>query len=302
MTESSSGRAGSDHGYPRCPWNKSKLKGLGKSIRDSTELPAGAPTYAEAMSWYNKLVGEAQRFLVESDWEPLLGPVEPSITGRPKTEQTLREKLQRQPSYPLPSIQDVAGVRFEADMRLDQQDAVVQAIVAHNADRGVEADIHDRRDGDHAGYRAVHIVLRPEGACPIEVQVRTGLQGQWANMYEALADKIGRNIRYGDVPIDPLLAEIIKIVQVTSMDIIASFEQQSVKAFKLRQDAAQLGWFLGFTPRIRLRQFERNHEDLRTTMQAQLERMRKQIVEGIPRREWAMLNDEGKGSKPCPDS
>src|SRR6185312_32792 len=34
----------------------------------------------------------------------------------------------------------------------------------------------------------------------VEIQVRTQLQHQWAELYEKLADKIGRGIRYGEAP------------------------------------------------------------------------------------------------------
>ena len=288
--------------YTPCPWSKAKLKALGKSIRDSTEVPAGVPTYVEVMAWYNRLVGEAQRFLIASDWEPLLGPQHPSITGRFKTEETLRDKLQRQPDYKVPSIQDVAGVRFEADMRLDQQDAVVQSIVAHNLDGGVPAEVLDRRSGDHAGYRSVHVILRPPGACPIEVQVRTSLQGRWANLYETLADKVGREIRYGGIPRDKHLAQIVQLVEEISVDLIARYEAQQVKLFTQMTRVERLQNPAKLEVAADLEGIERHLGELGAKVEHHLEWVRQRLVEAIPSRDWSMVDKHTKGPTTCLDS
>lgn len=51
--------------------------------------------------------------------------------------------------------------------------------------------------GEHQGYRAVHVLIRLlNGGAPAEIQVRTALQGAWANLYERLGDHFGRDIRY----------------------------------------------------------------------------------------------------------
>ncbi len=49
------------------------------------------------------------------------------------------------------------------------------------------------------GYSAVHVIVFPEGA-PVEIQVRTSWQHEWAELFEKLADLIGRGIRYGEPP------------------------------------------------------------------------------------------------------
>jgi len=49
------------------------------------------------------------------------------------------------------------------------------------------------------GYRAVHVIAFPEGV-PVEIQVRTLWQHEWAELFEKLADRVGRRIRYGDPP------------------------------------------------------------------------------------------------------
>ncbi|MEE1621640.1 hypothetical protein ACQ7DA_10665 [Zafaria sp. J156] len=82
-------------------------------------------------------------------------------------------------------------------MTLDEQDGVATAI-AGLFGHDPTTCIRDIRQAPHSGYRAVHVWLRiPER---IEVQVRTHLQGMWANMYESAADVLGREIRYGQLP------------------------------------------------------------------------------------------------------
>ncbi len=43
------------------------------------------------------------------------------------------------------------------------------------------------------------MIAYPEGI-PVEIQVRTKWQHEWADMFEKLADLIGREIRYGEPP------------------------------------------------------------------------------------------------------
>ncbi len=50
------------------------------------------------------------------------------------------------------------------------------------------------------GYRAVHVIVFPDGI-PVEIQVRTRWQHEWAELYEKLADQVGRGIRYGEPPL-----------------------------------------------------------------------------------------------------
>lgn len=187
------------------------------------------------MGWFDELAAAVSSDIRALDWRRLLsdGAI-PEITSRAKTIDTLGDKLCRDPATPLPSIQDVAGVRFECEMTLEEQD-LVAATVAGAFDCGPEA-IRDLRDGSHAGYRGVHVWLRlPQGRA--EVQVRTHLQGEWANTYEALADWIGRRIRYGDLPEDPALADVVKDLQGLSTAMGAPLEEARLE---LATSAAQL--------------------------------------------------------------
>lgn len=197
------------------PWGSRQMRRLGDSIRKGTPLNAGDPSYAELILWHNELAVCVQTAIRELDWESLLwGRAAPQITSRVKTLDTLREKLQRDHHRPLDGIQDIAGVRFEAEMTLEEQDVVAHAVAA--AFDQDDSCVHDLRKEPHSGYRAVHVWLRlPQGR--VEVQVRTHLQGAWANAYEALADVVGRQIRYDEPHPNAEIQELVTSLQELSL-------------------------------------------------------------------------------------
>lgn len=218
-------RGGVVEQLPDRPGSLNQLKKLGDAIRDADAAAYGSLHYNEVWSWCNDLVAATVRDITDLDFASgLEKPATASVTGRAKIRATVREKLQRRHSDKLPSIQDLAGVRVEADMTLTEQDRVVDAI-RRRFRQGVEA-VHDLRDGSHSGYRGVHLWVRldaPRGAW-FEVQVRTLLQGRWANMYEALADVLGREIRYGGLPASDGDRAIVEQIQLLSTRHIAAIE------------------------------------------------------------------------------
>jgi ppGpp synthetase/RelA/SpoT-type nucleotidyltranferase len=224
------------HCKDKPPWSGKALRRLGERVRDGADVSDHVPNYDEVLLWYDDLSASVQGAIREVDWTSILGDEVIEVTSRAKTIDTLREKLQRDHGTPLPSIQDVAGVRFEANMVLRQQDAVAQRIAEvfeHDA-----TVIRDIRKDPHSGYRAVHIWLRlPAGR--VEVQVRTHLQGKWANMYEALADTHGRQVRYGELPADPDAAILVRSVQELSLDKVASLEETMDLIYELEQELVQ---------------------------------------------------------------
>lgn len=218
----------------KAPWSNEQLKKLGKCILAEQRVPDTLPSYDDVMLFYNDAAAETQRRIRDLDWDSLLNGRPFEVTSRPKTIDTLRQKLFRDPAVGLQSIQDIAGVRFEAEMTLDEQDAVVTAI-AGLFDHDPKECVKDFRHTPHSGYRAVHIWLRLPTR--VEVQVRTHLQSEWANMYESLADVHGRDIRYGEMPKDQEVSDWVETVQG-----ISSFNITKVESAKnqLAQGAEEL--------------------------------------------------------------
>lgn len=157
-------------------------------------------------------------------------PLELNVTSRIKSTSTLREKLLRAPEIQLPYVRDVIGVRIIGDFTLSGQDELVNSII--NRFKGFVVKKIDRRLKHSYGYRAVHIVIRVNESLA-EIQVRTELQNQWADVFEALADKWGRQIRYGLTPDFPSPrqlklreAHILRLTEL-SLNDIAEYEKIS---------------------------------------------------------------------------
>lgn len=144
------------------------------------------------MLWHNELATEAAIRIATELWAAT-PPDQLSISARAKTIDTLVQKLQRT-TLKLGQVQDLAGVRIDADMTLTQQTELAQEIAEHFG--AARAKIKDMRETPHSGYRAVHVWLAlPAGR--VEVQIRTLAQSEWANAYEDFAEIVGRGIRYG---------------------------------------------------------------------------------------------------------
>lgn len=193
------------HLYEPRPLVGKAVRRLGESLAAERKL-----TEAEAALWQEfaldaftrssactAAVSAALRAPVISSMLPRVAAAE--ITGRAKTRKTLVEKLQRTPQVKLPSVHDVAGVRVVGNFSLFEQ---VQAarVIGMSLDEQFEMsrpyDLVDRLTHDSFGYRAVHVVVWPEGR-PIEIQIRTELQHAWAELMEVLGDRWGREPRYG---------------------------------------------------------------------------------------------------------
>lgn len=176
----------------RPPWSNKALGRLGAALREGSTPPTSCPDYNDVMLWNVELAAHVQQQIERTSWSIETPPL---VTSRAKTIDTLVQKLHRQPTLQLDRVQDLAGVRVDANMLLDEQTALAREIAEHfGAD---ESAIHDLREDPHAGYRAVHVWLRmPAGR--VEIQIRTTLQSLWANTYEGLGDALGRGIRYGD--------------------------------------------------------------------------------------------------------
>ena len=150
-----------------------------------------------------------------------------SVRGRAKTLVTLQEKLVRMGGHQLPVIRDLAGLRIIGDMTLDEQDHVL--LVAAGAVGLAEGDVKviDRRAEPVRGYRALHGELVVDGV-RAEVQVRTTLQHQWAELSERAADHYGRSMRYPEeAGAAPALgtegSSILEVLEMAS-EVIAAVE------------------------------------------------------------------------------
>jgi ppGpp synthetase/RelA/SpoT-type nucleotidyltranferase len=124
-----------------------------------------------------------------------------SSAVRVKTTGTIVEKLAREQGMGLKGMQDIAGIRVVGEMTWSEQDRVGRALSAPFVDGRRPPSLKDRRVSPSYGYRAVHWIVHLD-QIPIEIQVRTALQHAWAELMEKLADRWGRQVRYGGEPDD----------------------------------------------------------------------------------------------------
>ncbi|MGO4454204.1 hypothetical protein [Arthrobacter sp. RAF14] len=212
------------------PWSVNALGRLGTCLRDGVEPPPALPDYGDVMLWYNDFATAIQSRLMDLDFSNVLGSRVPLIVSRSKTVDTLAEKLRRDRTLKLPKVQDIAGVRLECTMNLRQQDDVVQ-LLTENLTGDLQVKVKDLRDGSHSGYRAVHLWIRSEQyRARAEVQIRTAVQAHWANAYETLADMFGREIRYGSLPDDPSVADVVVKLQKMSTSTLSGWEHARTAA------------------------------------------------------------------------
>jgi hypothetical protein len=122
-----------------------------------------------------------------------------SPTSRIKNTGTILEKLRRNGASSLKSMQDLAGMRIVGAFDRRGQDEVVKSVCELFAGETRAPKVVDRRVAPMHGYTAVHVIVFPDDA-PIEIQVRTAWQHEWAELFEKLADLVGRDIRYGEPP------------------------------------------------------------------------------------------------------
>lgn len=222
------------------PWSKSQIDKLGERLRASDEPTVGdLDSLDEVRALYVAPMRLVSERLIAEGFSP---------TTRPeKTWQSTVEKLKRETSTRLSQIRDIAGARVVIDGGRRMQDEAVHLI----GQLFPEHKKIDRRAEPKFGYRAVHLEVRIDNFF-VEIQVRTSLQDQWAQINEKLADMFGRGIRYGEAPddwyqrlgpeADPM--SIIELVQRTSNQI-ANLEEVELDAEEIEVTEADSRHFPG---------------------------------------------------------
>jgi len=122
-----------------------------------------------------------------------------------KTQQSIVDKLRRQPNLRLPQMQDIAGCRIVAQggsLAAQQINDLLGHVLASQPWQ-VESK---NRQAD--GYRAIHIVVKA-GKKFYEIQLRTYAQDIWANLVESLCDE-NNTLKYGGTEKEQSLMATLK--------------------------------------------------------------------------------------------
>lgn len=201
---------------PPLPISPSAVDRLSKRLRTGPQVSdEDLDLFLEVLQAYQQALEVVQARLRVLRYEP---------TSRLKTTSVLIEKLQREHTS-LKSVQDIAGARIVVDGGRDVQDDVVAAVVEAFDDGSKPPRVRDRRAEPSHGYRAVHVVAMVLGL-PVEIQIRTVAQDQWAQMVESLGDKWGRGIRYGEPPPDPDRVELGDVTRAALWDLVQGLAER----------------------------------------------------------------------------
>jgi ppGpp synthetase/RelA/SpoT-type nucleotidyltranferase len=186
------------------PFSSSEIERLGVRLtqKQGSPDPADLEQLLELLSAYSvALDGATERVREAIGFAP---------SARVKNTGTILEKLDRYGGSWLKSIHDLAGMRVVRSQTRAEQDALTEKILAVFAGESKAPKVIDRRAEPVQGYRAVHVVVYPDGF-PIEIQIRTQMQHEWAEIFEKLADVLGRGIRYGEPVRNGVVDRAVKV-------------------------------------------------------------------------------------------
>ncbi len=173
------------------PPSKSALNRLGSRLRKSDPPSAeDREVYREYAATFLPPLNEAIEAVVENSGSVNLA----ELGARIKKFESVVAKLRRQPTK-LASIEDIGGCRLVVLTLGDIED------VHQSLDRTLNiVRFRDYREDAHDGYRAVHLVAQMTPRHRIEIQIRTELQNEWANLSEHLFQRVDPEIKYGGGP------------------------------------------------------------------------------------------------------
>ncbi|HWB21308.1 MAG TPA: RelA/SpoT domain-containing protein [Gaiellaceae bacterium] len=122
-----------------------------------------------------------------------------NIAYRPKTSDAIVAKLCRSTTS-LSTMQDIAGGRIVVPTVATQEGVTSGFIQGIAGATGSRPSVKDTTEhGDELGYRAVHIVFQ-FGGRPVEIQIRTARQQQWAQTVENVDQSLGTDLKHGNGP------------------------------------------------------------------------------------------------------
>lgn len=169
--------------------SKSFIDKLGERLKNGDESDEAFEMLAEYRALFDPIADE-----LTPQIEAITGPLNRRIA---KTTTSIVAKLRRTYTSSTPirlsQMQDIAGARATLET-IVQQDEILSTL------RGIftNAKFVDKRH-DTRTYRAVHIIIKQDGL-PFELQIRTKIQHDWAQISEDLAAQYGNDLKYGRGP------------------------------------------------------------------------------------------------------
>jgi ppGpp synthetase/RelA/SpoT-type nucleotidyltranferase len=114
----------------------------------------------------------------------------------------------------------------------------------------------DRRANPSYGYRAVHLIVKVDGAL-VEIQIRSSLQHLWAELSEKFSDVVDPSIKYGGGP--PNIRDLLALAS----GMIAGTEEMDVRLADLETSLAEAKQMLvSFPKKQEVEEVEKQVRDL----------------------------------------
>lgn len=169
--------------------SNSQITKLGDRLRDQ-ELSESDLIMLDAFrQTYSKIDEHAYQIIQDA----LASSTGLTITKRKrKTQQSIVDKLRRQPRLRLPQMQDIAGCRIVIQGGIQHAQNINELLTSEFDHQ--QWDI-ERKERHTDGYRAIHIIAKAEMKF-YEIQLRTYAQDVWANLVESLSDE-KNTLKYG---------------------------------------------------------------------------------------------------------
>jgi ppGpp synthetase/RelA/SpoT-type nucleotidyltranferase len=176
------------------PFTAGALKRLGEALAAGGDLRGqDIVTFEAYLDHYGRLAQRLQSTILDELRRNRKG-LDFDVTSRLKSWPTTIDKLRR--GMTLDKIRDLVGARV---LLYEGGRAEQDLVIAHLCEVFPGAKRIDRRADPRSGYRAVHLEVNV-GGCRAEIQVRTALQHEWAELSEFTADRWGRELRYDKAP------------------------------------------------------------------------------------------------------
>jgi len=184
--------------------SNSQITKLGDRLRIGDFSEADFTVLDEFRQTYSDIDEQAYQ-LIQSTLASTTGWT--STKRKRKTQQSIVDKLRRQPRLRLPQMQDIAGCRIVIQGGSQVADTIGSLLTG--AFELLQWDI-ERKDRQAHGYRAIHIIVKRNQKF-YEIQLRTYAQDIWANLVERLSDE-SNTLKYGGNDQEQVLMSQLQIL------------------------------------------------------------------------------------------
>ncbi len=204
--------------------SNSQITKLGDRLRCSDFSEADLAMLDVFRQTYSE-IDEQAYLLIQSTLASITGWT--STKRKRKTQQSIVDKLRRQPKLRLPQMQDIAGCRIVIEGGSQVADTLGSLLTG--AFGPLQWEI-ERKERHAHGYRATHIIAK-KGQKFYEIQLRTYAQDVWANLVESLSDE-NNTLKYGGNDQEQALMSQLQILAERFFEIDQNAHQVSFESYQ----------------------------------------------------------------------